>query len=167
MLLIVKNENWFLNVARRPFNRACLQLIKEALSLCRWLIARVYGEPSPRFTTSIIKAKHQFVVLSMITTELTCSHRRPFEVHFNNRFQRRGLLLSSELQRVNSRVSTSELWARCSQCCFSFIPLPPHTRQQPLSLCRCRWKLGNQCTQTGMRGTWFWITQGVFACIIH
>lgn len=38
---------------------------------------------------------------------------------------------------------------------------------QSLSLCRCWQELGNQCTQTGIRGTWFWITQGVLVCIIH
>lgn len=165
-------EKWelVLTVEQRVFQHPCLQLIKSSLLVP---VDNYKGFTSDSITLKY--RKHHQGQMSVtcfehnrckVDAQLPQISSTGFLITDIIRTVMMWPLLSSELQAANSRVSTSALQAWCLPCCCSFIPLS-HTQERPLSLCRCWWELGNQCAQTGIRGTWFWITQGVLVCIIH
>jgi len=114
--------------------------------------------PSPWNMVSFISFKCQLPPLKMITAKL---HKVTTSL-YNWISHCEYVVLSGDQQVMNSRVSQSVLQV----CCCSFILLS-HTLLQSLRLCWCWWEPRNQCTQTGIRGTWFWITPDFFVCIIH
>lgn len=160
MLLIVKNEIWFQLLSRARFSIFVRSSLK-ALSLCQEIIRKnLLCKPS----TWNMSKPHQgqwLPVWSVITAKLTQSHHHRSvltEFWFTD-------MMSTLLWWDCCFYLCSWWWAPVSihKCPTSlklvmlfFSPRSlHHMREQLLSLCRCWWELGNQCTQAGIRGTWF------------